>query len=251
MTQSEEVDGSILPDGIAETNELDGEPIANRIAEILGVADDLVLESLRQAIIKAREVYETGLLMQLLQGSSKEQKKILSQLRGQLLKAHLNYCQLSPEIAVAVGDLAKRSDRQTEFEVADFGDALLQLSDGIDQFLAAFTPPKGPSQNGPLEMALREVLPVIEKLAGGKAAVKWNKNNDKNPEPANSSSRAVIHLFRNLEKPPSETTILDMIAKVQKNPEPAATRLDAVIRAHSDELDLSLLPSRHERGDEN
>jgi hypothetical protein len=108
---------------------------------------------------------------------------------------------------------------------------LIRLIDGIDAFLEAYEPLKGPPGNLALEFAVREALPEFEELAGESAEIRWNKHSAEGPRPRNPLlRRPLITSSRAFEEPPSVIAILDMIEKVHRK---SRRSPDTARRGHS------------------
>lgn len=84
----------------------------------------------------------------------------------------------------------------------------------------------------PLERAVRELLPTVEKLAGEKAKIRWNKHNDKAPQPRSAAATVIVKILAAFPKSSNTASILNMIEKVHNNPEIASDNMDANRSSH-------------------
>lgn len=210
----------------------------------LGLSDPDHIAALSAAIEEALRQYLTGKLARSLWKSAKDQKQQLAALRILLTRTSDAFSDLNAEYVVAIGQLAERSDGGEPIDIVELPDQLLRVAAGISDFLDRFEPPRGPPTNRALESAVRALLPLIEDLAGVEAKMRWNKNTGRSPEPRSPSASALVRILRRFPRPPSSTAILNMICKVQEQPNRKPDDLDAIIDTHFDELDASLLPDR-------
>lgn len=222
-----------VPDGLIDT--------ILSLLESAGYADDGV----RKALESAADIYVAENQARVISGEPKAQKKLLAELIASWEKTALLMYRLAPEYAVAVADLASRLD--SDRELADYLEIqgqLLNLSEAGRDFLARYSPRRGPHGHVGLELAMREVLPCIETACGHRAEISWNKQRAIDPTPRSEAARIVLEFFMGLSPRLSSTAIFNMIEKVRITDEPSEGRMAEVISAHFDELDASLLVGR-------
>ncbi len=221
-----------VPDGLVES-----------VVSFLDLSNDRRDETMGVLTYAAQE-YLSGKLEREIVGSPKAQKANIRALIGVLDKTRFLITKISPAYQVALNDLAvqqKNSEPDmADFDIIQFENNLARLANAADQFLENFIPRKGAHGNNALENAMRVALPAIEQATGIEAKISWNKNKDIGAEPSAISAEAIVRLFQGLEPKMPTFTILNMIAKVKSVDEPNPDDLDAIMRAHVDETDLSL-----------
>lgn len=205
-------------------------------ATILELSDAGKIEVLGEAIKKAHEDYEFLKSIQGSMRSPKELKKEIGKLHGRLFKVLESIYSIEPLYFGAIGASAKRAAPHRSFDVDSVIPDLKQLTIGVSHFLKLFDPPKGNPGNLSLEAAVRVLLPVVEDLASSKALISLNKHSGGSPQPRSNAARAIVAIIRKFEEPPSESSILNMITKVQLRPEPTLDTIDAIIRAQENPL---------------
>jgi hypothetical protein len=233
------------PDEDYDAGALIGE-LTKSSASQLKIQNHEEVEQLKQAIKEAHDNFLTDRLASSLRKSPKEQKARLAELQDHLIRAHTSFLQLPPEYAVAIGARASPEKDGKPFDIVGVPDYLARLANGIYDFLEDFEPPRGRPVDFALESSVRALLPIVERLADSPAHIRWNKNTDKQPEPRNAACAVIVHVINSFPSPPTQTAILNMIAKVQKQPERSTDDLEAILRAHSDDLGLSLKPKPNE-----
>lgn len=165
---------------------------------------------------------------------TKQQKQALNRLRRQLREVGLTIHQLNPEYRRAIGNLTGFPDDKKAVRLVDLDKQLGDVAESTDLVLHFLAPPAGRRPDHGLEAAVRRLLPLFEKLAGDTATIVWNKPSGEPAEPGSRSTAALVQTIKRFPSPPSQTTILNMVDTVQRNPRSEMYDVEAEILRHFD-----------------
>lgn len=214
------------------------EKLAAEGASLFSLENEADITSLNEAIWRAHEEYICELINKRSTKPVKEQKKALKDLANTLNKLNGILNVLGTEYIFRLDQDAKKRGvgDQINFETLKSVSGTAETL--IRDFLDSFSPPKGRSVNWALEHAVRILMPVVETLANCEADIKWNKNTDEAPEPGSRSAEFMVHVISQFQGTPTQTAILNMIAKVKENPYPGKSHFDAVVEDKDELYDL-------------
>lgn len=195
------------------------------------------IKTLSDALWTAHDEYMCEQLNKRLTKPVKEQKKALKDLTKAIAKVENILHRLKPEYILRLELDSKKLDsaHQISFDMLKSQSATVVRL--INAFLEDFSPPSGRPVDWALEHAVRKLLPAVETLSNGQAKIRWNKHIGGPPEPNSKAAKFMVHVIMQFQNAPTQTAILNMIAKVQDQPFPGKSTFDAVVEDKDDPYD--------------
>ena len=213
----------------------------------LGQTDPALITLLTDRMREIANDYLTNLSIEPYWGNPKAQRASLRKLADALLRALCRMEEVAPEYAVEL----KRSNVSSDRSKSLFGetqDNMIALANAICAFDRNYEPKRGKPTNIPLETAVRDLIELIEPMTGSFPKNAMGKHSDGNPKLKSKEALAIGKLLRGADEQLSETTIVNMIEKIARQPRPTEDHFPALFRTDPNfELNCSLLRDRDER----
>jgi hypothetical protein len=220
---------------------------AERVCELLDMSESN-FALVRAELNGVLKTYDVDKLVEGFSGQPKSQKAVISKISLQIAKLEESLVSLAPEFAIAISSIPGNDyDGLKVVELVELMQKLAMLREGAVSFLSRYEPAKHRPADLPLELAVRALLSVIEDKLGFDVRAGFKKAEANAPTFYTPGSLVMREVLLASNNPPSETAIVNMLHGVRKRAEVPRSPMMAVIEAHSDPYDLSLLPRRREK----
>lgn len=220
------------------------EELLDDTIKLLDLPDGSDPAAIHAKLRKVAEDFQCERLLLGIGGSAKAQRLAIRKLRRQIEDVLIAIGDIAPEFTAALEMLIPKPNGTEPVTIA-VTKMLLSLHDAAGLFDENYKPTKGAPGDYAAEEAVRALISIIADATDNTARPRMNKAKGTSPEMIQSEARAIGHLMRGLDPLLTETTVANLMSKAGTSANPVEHPFDALIRLHP-ELDLSLLPNRHQ-----